>query len=197
MEGSYPFNNKVVITIDSQVNSNIYLSVPKYTDALVVNSKSYKKDGYVKLPINKGKNAFNIEIKYQPRFEKNPYGYSLVDGNLVYALKVEEEFVQINKDVPLRELPHGDFEVHNKSKFNYALSNLEIKKEEHKVDESLSPFVSGHYPISYYLNCQEVNYKVIGNYIRLSKTPIGEKEKREFIPLGINKLHMAVLALIK
>ena len=197
IESSYPFNNNVVITVDSKVETHIYLNVPKYADALVVNGQSYKKDGYVKLPINKGKNIFKVEVQYQPRFEKSPYGYSLVDGNLVYALKVEEEFVQINKDIPLRELPHGDFEVHNKSKFNYIFSNLEIKKEIHTVDENLSPFVDGHYPVSYYMNCQEVKYKVIGNYIQLSKIVIGEKEKREFIPLGINKLHMGVLPLIK
>ena len=65
------------------------------------------------------------------------------------------------------------------------------------MDENLSPFVSGLYPVSYWLNCQEVKYKVIGNYIQMSKTVIGDKEKREFVPLGINKLHMAMLPLIK
>lgn len=197
IESSYPFNNVINITVDSKVNTNIHFNIPNYANSVVINGQTYQKTGYVKLPIKTGLNSFKVMINYQPTFVKNAYGYSLLDGPLVYALKVDEEFVRINQDRPLRELPHGDFEVHNKSKFNYALGNLEIQKKQHKIDDNLSPFVSGQYPVSYLLNCYEIKYRTIGNYIQLQKEIISPLEQKEFIPLGINKLHMGTLPLIK
>ena len=197
IDGSYPFNNNVSITIDSRVDTHIYLNVPHYAENVQINDETYAKNGYIKMPIVKGHNSFKIVINSQPKFVKGKTGYSLVDGSLVYALKVDEEFVQINKDIPLRELPHGDFEVHNKSKFNYALSNLEFEKQTHKTDINKSPFASGQYPISYLVNCKEIKYQVVGNYVKLQNTTIGSIEKKEFIPIGINKLHMGELPLLK
>ena len=197
IESGYPFNNVITISIDSRINTNIYLNVPKTSIKFEINGKTYQKNGYVKLPLNKGKNIFEIVIENTPTFIKSRYGYTLVDGSLVYALKVDEEFIQINKDIPLRELPHGDFEVHNKSKFNYVLKDLEIKKQNHHLNIEESPFVSGKYPISYLLNCYEVKYKEIGNYIKLEKAIISDVVVKEFIPIGINKLHMGVIPLIE
>ena len=197
ISGGYPFSDKVLVEVNSNIDTNICFRIPKFAKRVLINKKEYQKAGYVKLPITIGNNKFEIVIEKEPTFIKGKYGYSLVDGSLVYALKVDGEFVQINKDVPLRELPHGDFEIHNTSKFNYALNNLEIVKQEHQFDLSLSPFVSGKYPISYLLNCSEVEYKVIGNYVKLKNKPISENERKEFIPIGINKLHMGVLQLIK
>lgn len=195
--GGHPFDKKVVVKIDSKVNANIYFNIPKYAACVAINKEKYQKNGYVKLPLVKGNNVFEIILNYEPSFIKQKEGYTLVDGPLTYALKVEEKFVQINKDIPLRELPHGDFEIHNTSKFNYGLTNLDIKKEERTIDLNNSPFVSGVYPVKYLLNCIEVNYVEIGNYIKLGKTTIGDVVEKEFIPIGINKLHMGVVSIIK
>ena len=162
-----------------------------------INKQTYQKNGYIKLPVKTGLNTYQITINYQPTFVKNGGGYSLIDGPLVYALKVDEEFIRINENLPLRELPHGDFEVHNKSKFNYALGDLKFQKQQHKFDEKLSPFVSGQYPVSYLLDCYEIKYRIVGNYVQLQKEIISPLEQKEFIPLGINKLHMGTLPLIK
>ena len=197
IESNYPFENKARIAVNSQVNTSIYFNIPQYADNVKINKDTYIKSGYVKLPIHKGENVFDIVINYQPRFTKETGGYSLLDGSLVYALKIDEEYVQINKDVPLRELPHGDFEIHNKSKFNYSLIDLKLEKKLHNVDMTLSPFVTGQYPISYYLDCQEIKYRIIGNYVKFYNEVISDIEKKEFIPLGINKLHLGVLPLIK
>lgn len=198
IEGSYPFNKNITITIDSNINTNIYLNVPKYVNKFVVNGDNYQKKGYIKLLINKGHNIYQINIDNEVEFIKVPYGYCLKDYPLTYALKIDEEFIQINKDIPLRELPHGDFEVHNLSKFNYALKDLNIKKEEHKVNINESPFVSGNYPTSYLINCVEIEYKIIGNYVKfINKAISNQVEIKEFIPIGVNKLHIGVLPLNK
>ena len=197
ISGGYPFKDKIIVEVDSNIDTNIYLRVPGFVNQMFINKQEYKKKGYIRLPIVKGNNRFEIEIKKEPKFVKVNGGYSLVDGSLVYALKVDGELRQINKDVPLREFPHADFEIDNKSKFNYCLANLEYKKEIRSCDLEESPFVTTKYPTSYQLNCFEVDYKVIGNYIRLNKKILSSVEQKEFIPIGINKLHMGVLPLIK
>jgi hypothetical protein len=42
-------------------------------------------------------------------------------GPLVYALKLGEEWTQVNADKPHRQLPHGDFEVKPTTPWNYGL----------------------------------------------------------------------------
>lgn len=197
VESNYPFNNTATITVDSKISTNIHFNVPKFATSMEINKQTYQKNGYIKLPIKTGLNTYQITINYQPTFVKNGGGYSLIDGPLVYVLKVDEEFIRINENIPLRELPHADFEVHNKSKFNYALGDLKFQKQQHKVDENLSPFVSGQYPVSYLLDCYEIKYRIVGNYVQLQKEIISPLEQKEFIPLGINKLHMGTLPLIK
>ena len=39
----------------------------------------------------------------------------------MYALEIGEEWRRINKEKPLRELPHADWEVHPRTPWNYAL----------------------------------------------------------------------------
>ena len=197
ISGGYPFKDKVVIEINSNVETNINFRIPKFAKCVLINKNEYKKNGYVKLLVNKGNNKFEIEIKKEPEFVKGKYGYSLVDGSLVYALRVDGEPVQINMDKPFRELPHGDFEIWNKSKFNYGLLDLDLSKEEKKCNLDLSPFASGKYPTSYLLNCCEVDYDEIGNYVKLKNKPVSQPERKEFIPIGISKLHMGVLPLVK
>ncbi len=46
---------------------------------------------------------------------------SIIRGPLVYSLRIGEEWKRINADKPHRELPHGDFEVHPTTPWNYGL----------------------------------------------------------------------------
>jgi hypothetical protein len=43
-------------------------------------------------------------------------------GPLVYALKIGEEWRQVNQDRPHREPPHADWEVYPTTPWNYALA---------------------------------------------------------------------------
>lgn len=46
---------------------------------------------------------------------------SICRGPLMYALRIGEEWRQINVEKPLRELPHADWEVYPTTPWNYAL----------------------------------------------------------------------------
>jgi len=50
---------------------------------------------------------------------------TIVRGPLVYALRLGEDWRRINTDKKGRELPHGDWEVHPTTPWNYALATSE------------------------------------------------------------------------
>jgi hypothetical protein len=47
---------------------------------------------------------------------------AIARGPLVYALKIGEEWRQVNQDLPYREPPHADWEVYPTTPWNYALA---------------------------------------------------------------------------
>lgn len=196
IDGAYPFLNRVKVVIESKVETKLFLRIPNSSKKALINGKKTTQKGYLTCKIAKGHNEFEIEIINEPEFIKNYDGYTLTEGNLVYALKIDEKIVRINENQKFKELPHGDFEYHNLSKFNYALSNLTYETEIHEFDETKSPFVTLNYPKSFYVPCYEVNYRIIGNYVLLKDEIISSSEKKEFIPIAINKLHMGTLKLL-
>jgi len=193
VEGNIPFGHQAKVIIDSNVATKVHFNIPGYAEKAIINGETYNKSGYVTLPIAKGHQEFNVEIIYQPHFEKFTGGYALLDGPLLYGLHIDEEYVQINKDIPLRELPHGDFEIHCKSPFNFALDGFETIQKTQAVDSNVSPFVSGIAPTIYQLKCRPIEYRIVGNYVNFSGKVIGESSKQEFVPMGVNKLHMCIL----
>jgi len=56
-------------------------------------------------------------------------GLSVERGPLVYALAMGEKWVRVNEDKPHRELPHGDWEVHPTTDWNYGLVLDEARPE--------------------------------------------------------------------
>jgi hypothetical protein len=47
---------------------------------------------------------------------------AVVRGPLVFALQVPERWRRINEDLPARELPHGDWELHPAGPWSFALA---------------------------------------------------------------------------
>jgi hypothetical protein len=93
--------------------------------------------------LKSGENNFDIAFISSPKWinRKNHY-ISLLDGPLVYALKVEQEKHRINIDDPMKEEPHADYEFINKSEFAYGIISRDIKEQYQNVDIDKSPFVS-------------------------------------------------------
>lgn len=61
---------------------------------------------------------FPMEATVTARYNES---VAIERGPLVYALKIGEEWTQVNADKPHRELPHGDFEVKPTTPWNYGL----------------------------------------------------------------------------
>lgn len=194
INSGYPFDYKINIKLTLTSKSLIRFIVPKWTEKFDINFEVSIKDGYAYLELEKGSYEINIDLSSSLKIVDRKHGVSFVDGPLVYALKVEQEKVRINEDIKGRELPHGDFEFNNLSKYSYRVVSDEILVKENFKISAESPYFLELAPKSYYLKVEEIKHKIVGNYVVFnSKTVLGKEEIKEFIPIAINKLHMGEL----
>ena len=199
IDSFYPFKKDAKIKIFVNKDYRLKLLIPSWADSFLINGKEEQRDkkGFFVLQIKHGETNINIEFISKPKWIKRKHGVSLLDGPLVYALKVEQERQRINAEDPMKEEPHADYEFINKSAFNYAIISENYQEKLHNFDFNKSPFVSELPYKSIFVDTQKIAYKVKGNYVLLSKKIISnEVEKKEFIPIGINKLHMGELPLL-
>ena len=194
IKSGYPFDYEIDIEINLNKSSLVRFIVPNFATKFDINIDTTLSGGYRVARLEKGNHKIHISMASSPKFVKRTYGYSLVDGPLVYALKVEQEKVRINCDAPLREVPHADYEFHNKSDFAYRIVSDEILAQENFKIAAESPYFLEKSPKSYILEVEPIDYKIIGNYVKLNdKKVLGNVERKEFIPIAINKCHMGEL----
>ena len=194
IKSAYPFEKEIDIEINLKKKTLIRFLVPSFADSFSVSVETNIRNGYACVELEAGKHEIHISISTSPKLVERSIGYTLVDGSLVYALKVEQEKVRINENLPYRDLPHGDFEFHNRSEFAYRIVNDEIFGKENFKISAESPYFLEKAPKSYFLEVEPIDYKVIGNYVKLNeKKVVGDKEIKEFIPIAINKCHMGEL----
>ena len=73
-----------------------------------------------------GETELVLSLPMHPELNQRPRNaVSISRGPLVYALKIGEQWIQVNKDRPHRELPHADWEVYPTTPWNYALETHE------------------------------------------------------------------------
>lgn len=93
-----------------------------------------------------GTTELELTLPRRPRLRRSYNGAVAIEaGPLVYALKIGEEWRQVNADLPGRELPHGDWEVHPTTPWNYALAVSEASLAQNVV---FAEHPIGDYPFS-------------------------------------------------
>ncbi|HBN82258.1 MAG TPA: hypothetical protein DDZ89_00255, partial [Clostridiales bacterium] len=127
----YPFKEKIFLLIQSEkpISFPIYIRIPKWCKKPVVSGVPFDADatvdGFVKTTVTCDGVApvrINLYMSSEVELYKTPHEtVSVLKGSLVYALPIEELKVRINEDQPLKELPHGDFELYPVSEWRYAL----------------------------------------------------------------------------
>lgn len=194
IDSYYPFDtNNITIKVISKKECEIKLYKPVWAKEFKVNNTIINdKKGYVIYPLNKGENIFIIDIEkeivLEDRYKEN---VSIIDGPIVYALKVEQRKERINVDDPLKSLPHGDFEFINESDFAFRMNEFKYDIIYNDVDKNKSPFVSEKVYKELNIELSPVKYMIIGNYALLYPNIVtGENKICKFSPIGVYKLHM-------
>jgi len=150
LETDYPFreNLELSVTVDRDASFPLLLRVPEWTDGATLLVEGENEQSLVPGSFHRLERQWAGTTKVALHFPMRPQvtvryneGVAVERGPLVYSLDIEEEWTQVNTDVPGRELPHGDFEVRPASPWSYGLllpnENPEagIRFEEHPVGE--------------------------------------------------------------
>jgi hypothetical protein len=100
-----------------------------------------------------GATEVNLVLPMAPALVKGYRGAIAIErGPLIYSLRIGEEWRRVHADLPYRELPHADWEVHPTTPWNYALAISDatlaqsIRFHEHPVREY--PFSPDGAPIT-------------------------------------------------
>jgi hypothetical protein len=138
VQSDYPFRETVRILVSSVEQSRMKLRLrqPMWCRALSIrcDDPSYRREreGHFYVVEADWHNGIelHIELPMSARWDsRHNDSVSLVRGPLVYALAVDDEWVRSRPDKPYNEPPHGEWEVHPKSPWHYAL--------EHRATEDL------------------------------------------------------------
>jgi hypothetical protein len=132
LETDYPFREELRISIDvaRPVEFPLVLRIPSWAKEpsirLFYADTTYKPEpgSFFRLErLWEGKKEIVLHFPMQPSLLDGFRGaVSVQRGPLVYALKIGEDWQQVNKENPYRQLPHADWEVYPTSPWNYALA---------------------------------------------------------------------------
>lgn len=215
VETDYPFRETVniVLSVEYPVTFPLKLRIPEWADEtrLLV-------DGGEILTPSRGEyyeiqREWNGETKISLTFPMQPRGVrgynnslAIIRGPLVYSLKIGEEWNRIHADKPYRELPHGDWEVHPATPWNYALDVDEadlakdIKFKEHPLGDM--PFSPAGAPVSAVvegIRLEDWNL-IQGSAGNMPISPVaasGQKVKLTLIPYGCTNLRLTQFPTVK
>jgi DUF1680 family protein len=203
----YPFRQdiRLKVKVDKEVQFPLHLRIPLWADEASITvgkSRHAPKAGSFYVLDRKWSETTDVEIVFpmKPRATRRyNNALALERGPLLYALKIGEEWKQVNVDKPHREMPHADWEVYPTTPWNYALDltseNLDtLIFEEHPVGDV--PFSPKGAPISVKVKGVRIDsWKMVnGSAGELPQSPVsvkGDLEELTLIPYGCTNLRIA------
>lgn len=214
LETNYPFSDKLTFKISLKKDSSfpLELRIPEWASnaSVVINGNKERepKNGSFYC-INRKWSDGDIVILTLPMTAKGQryFNNALVieRGPLLYSLKIEEKWKRINADDPMKALPHGDWEVHPVSPWNYALDLNEesVSKLDFDVKEVGNvPFSPDGAPISVKVKGKRLpDWKAV-NFcaVNMPESPVVSEEELEeltLIPYGCTNLRITEFPTLK
>jgi uncharacterized protein len=139
LETGYPFRSELTFTVSAPqpVRFPLHLRIPGWAKKASLDVDGQLQTGLLPgsmLKVDRewrGETRLVLTLPAQPELLRGQHkAAALLRGPLVYALRIGEDWRQINMDVPGRELPHGDWEVYPTTPWNYALAVSEKTLEQ-------------------------------------------------------------------
>ncbi len=215
VETEYPFREEIeiFITAGEPVTFPLRLRIPEWAPharVLVDSGEIFMPsagDYYDLRREWEGETKISLTFPMKPqgirRFENS---LAVTRGPLVYSLKIGEEWKRIHQDKPHRELPHGDWEVHPTTPWNYALDagentlDRDLQFEEHPVGPM--PFSPEGAPVSASVKGIRIeSWELVNGYAGgLPQSPVdvsGDRVKLVLIPYGCTNLRITEFPTLK
>ena len=132
VETDYPHKDSVKIAVDNPGSAQfkLKLRIPQWADGAVISVDGAKQElsggGYFH-EVSISDTVTEIVLKFDFSVVVNYRGqyFSVQRGPIIFALPITAEWKRIHADWPTRELPHADWELFAKSKWNYTLEAVD------------------------------------------------------------------------
>ena len=210
----YPFREEILlkVTVAEPLRFPLHLRIPAWAEGASISTGGTQQASalagtfYVLEREWSGTTELELVFPMNPRATRRyNNALTLERGPLVFALKIGEEWKQVNQDKPHRELPHGDWEVYPTTTWNYALDLNEDALDELLFEElpvGDLPFSPEGAPIFVRVQGLRIDTWKLenGSAGELPLSPVsaaGELEALVLIPYGCTNLRIAEFPTIK
>ncbi len=191
IETDYPFGDSVTIKTSGKFKLSVH--IPAWAKSATVNGIASNAGEYYVADVDS--DTLTIALNPQIEVVERPNGMVAVKrGALVYSLKLNEKFVQVNQDKPCREFPHCDYEVFTDSHWQYALcADMPMEFAQGSVGDM--PYSPDGAPVCIKAYVRKINWDKVDGHAALTPTgePYGEPEQITLIPYGCTNLRMTEL----
>lgn len=216
VDTEYPFKEQVTIRIksDGPVSFPLYIRIPQWCRKPAVSGVPFdlskSENGYVRTVAScDGVTPLDIRLFIPSDVElyrTHQDTASVLKGPLVYALPIDELRVRIHEDQPLKELPHGDFELYPVSEWRYALDagdeNAAARMQFVEGDpQDVCVFSPSNAPTAIYANAYLVgDWEIIDGSCDVKNGPVpkkGPSKRIKLIPYGCTNLRITEFPVAK
>ena len=197
LETNYPFSDKLTfkISLDKDSAFPLELRIPEWTlnASVEINGSNEEKPKtgsfYCTNRIWVDGDIIILTLPMAASGQRYKNNALVIEsGPLLYSLKIEERWKRINADDPMKALPHGDWEVHPVSPWNYALDLDEKSVNELNFDEKdvgNMPFSPDGAPVSVKVKGKRLpNWKSV-NFcaVNMPESPVVSDDELEELTL--------------
>lgn len=200
--GDYPFRETVTVTVTTAAPAvfTLELRIPAWAQGATLDGEPVSAGTLH--PVTRtweGTQTLRLHLPMSYTWIPRPDGLSVLKrGPLVYALKIEEEWKRVDRDVPGCRWSRDDYEVAPRSPWNFGVADPSVTFTEHPIGDL--PWSPDTPPITAAVWCREIDWPMENGMAAAqpaSREGRGEPRQMTFIPYGCTNLRLTELPLLK